>query len=135
MSFAAPVPAHRPSQPLPAHAPVPPMSQRPARPSRRWLRHGMLTQIAAFEAVLRHGSVTRAAEALCVAQPTLSGHLRKLAEALGVQLFEQRGKRLEPTREAELLLATTHEVFGALARCEQALAAARGAGPGGPARQ
>jgi DNA-binding transcriptional LysR family regulator len=85
----------------------------------------MLPQLAAFEAVVRLGSATRAAEALCIAQPTLSGHLRKLGDALGVRLFEQRGKRLEPTAAALLLLQTTGEVFDALAACERRLAALR----------
>ena len=58
---------------------------------RRYLRHGTLPQLAAFEAVVRLGSVTRAADALCMAQPTLSGHLRKLSESLDIQLFEQHG--------------------------------------------
>ena len=94
-------------------------------PSRRFLRHGMLPQLFAFEAVMRLGSVTRAAEALCIAQPTLSGHLRKLAEALGVRLFEIHGKRLVPTAAALTLLQTVHEVFAALGRCEQTLAQVR----------
>ena len=46
---------------------------------------------------MRIGNATRAAESLCMAQPTLSGHLRKLSDALGVRLFEQQGKRLVPT--------------------------------------
>jgi DNA-binding transcriptional ArsR family regulator len=94
-------------------------------PSRRFLRHGMLPQIAAFEAVVRLGSATRAAEALCIAQPTLSGHLRKLSEALGVRLFDIRGKRLVPTDAARSLLEAAHEVFAALERCERALASQR----------
>ena len=94
-------------------------------PSRRFLRHGMLPQIAAFEAVVRLGSATRAAEALCIAQPTLSGHLRKLGEALGVRLFDMQGKRLVPTQAALSLLEAAHEVFAALERCERALASLR----------
>ena len=85
----------------------------------------MLPQLAAFEAVVRLGSATRAAEALCMAQPTLSGHLRKLSEALGVRLFEQQGKRLVPTEAALVLLAGTREAFAALDRCEQVLASMR----------
>jgi DNA-binding transcriptional LysR family regulator len=85
----------------------------------------MLPQIAAFEAVVRLGNATRAAEALCIAQPTLSGHLRKLSEALGVRLFELQGKRLVPTDAALVLLQTTHEVFAALERCEQTLTSLR----------
>ena len=94
-------------------------------PLRRYLRHGTLPQLAAFEAVARLGSATRAAEALCVAQPTISGQLKKLGEALGVRLFEQRGKRLVPTAAAHALLEATHEVSAALARCEQTLASYR----------
>lgn len=93
-----------------------------ALPSRRYLRHGMLPQIAAFEAVMRLGNATRAASALCIAQPTLSGHLRKLSDALGVRLFVIQGRRLVPTVDAQVLLQTAHEVFAALDRCEQVLA-------------
>jgi DNA-binding transcriptional LysR family regulator len=92
---------------------------------RRYLRHGTLPQLAAFEAVVRLGSATRAAQALCVAQPTVSGHLKKLAEALGVRLFELHGKRLVPTAAALALLEATAEMSAVLARCEQALIAYR----------
>src|SRR5436190_6992484 len=96
---------------------------------RRYLRHGTLPQLAAFEAVVRLGSATRAAEALCVAQPTISGHLKKLGDALGVRLFELHGKRLVPTAAALALLQATDEVSAALARCEQTLGAFREDGP------
>ena len=92
---------------------------------RRYVRHGTLPQLAALEAVVRLGSATRAAEALCIAQPTLSGHLRKLRDALGVRLFETRGKRLVPTSAALTVLRAAHEVSGALERCEEELAAHR----------
>jgi len=100
-------------------------------PLRRYMRHGTLPQLAAFEAVVRLGSATRAAQALCIAQPTISGHLRKLGDALGVRLFELHGKRLVPTAAALALLQATHEVSAALARCEQTLGAYRedGSGP------
>ena len=88
---------------------------------RRYLRHGTLPQLAAFEAVVRLGSAARAAQALCIAQPTISGHLKKLGDALGVRLFELHGKRLVPTAAALALLQATHEVSAALARCEQTL--------------
>jgi DNA-binding transcriptional ArsR family regulator len=88
---------------------------------RRYLRHGTLPQLAAFEAVIRLGSATRAAQALCVAQPTISGHLKKLGDALGVRLFVLQGKRLVPTAAALALLDATDEVSAVLARCEQTL--------------
>lgn len=94
-------------------------------PLQRYLRHGTMPQLAAFYAVTRIGSVTQAADVLCVAQSTLSGHLRKLSETLGVTLFEMRGKRLEPTEAATVLLVTVQEVFAAFERCEQQLAMLR----------
>ena len=94
-------------------------------PTRRYLRHGTLRQLAAFEGVMRLGSVTRAAEALCMAQPTLSGHLRKLSEALGVRLFELQGKHLVPTEAALVLLQGASDVFAVLERCDLMLAALR----------
>ena len=98
------------------------MTTPPALPAlRRYLRHGTLPQLAAFEAVIRLGSATRAAQALCVAQPTISGHLKKLGDALGVRLFVLQGKRLVPTAAALALLAATDEVSAVLARCEQTL--------------
>ena len=95
---------------------------RTSPPLRRYLRHGTLPQLATFEAVLRLRSATRAAEAMCIAQPTLSGHLRKLSEAVGVPLFKMQGKHLAPTDAALVLLQTSHEIFAALERCELALA-------------
>ena len=93
---------------------------------RRYVRHGTLPQLAALEATVRLGSASRAADALCVAPPTISGHLRKLGDSLGVRLFELRGKRLVPTAAALALVEASDEVSAALARCEQRLRAFRG---------
>jgi DNA-binding transcriptional LysR family regulator len=91
----------------------------------RYLRHGIMPQLAAFHTVVRMGSVTRAAEEMCVAQPTLSGYLRKLSDTLGVPLFEMRGKRLEPTDAALVLLETVQHLYAALENCEQHLSQLR----------
>jgi DNA-binding transcriptional LysR family regulator len=95
---------------------------------RRYVRHGTLRQLAALEAVATLGSVTHAAEALCIAQPTLSGQLRKLGDALGVRLFAQHGKRLVPTDAAQAVLQAAREVFEALQRCEATISPLREAG-------
>ena len=100
---------------------------------RRYLRHGTMPQLAAFEAVLRLGSVTRAADTLCLAQPTVSGHLRKLSETLGLALFEPQGRHLAPTPAARALQAAVAQVFEALARVETELDALRPP-PESPAR-
>ena len=65
---------------------------------RRYMRHGMLPQLAAFDAVMRLGSVTLASEALHMAQPTVSGHLRKLSDAMGVLCFAATAGACTPRR-------------------------------------
>src|SRR5262245_52361382 len=94
---------------------------------RRYLRHGLMPQLAAFDAVMRLGSVTRASEALHMAQPTVSGHLRKLADALGVSLFRCDGRRMHPTAPARALHRGTLGVFAALHDLETTLAPLRDA--------
>ena len=94
-------------------------------PLQRYLRHGIMPQLAAFHTVVRLGSVTRAAEEMCVAQPTLSGYLRKLSDTLGVPLFEMRGKQLQPTDAARVLMATVQQMYAAIENGEQQLSPLR----------
>ena len=93
--------------------------------ARRFFRHGLLPQLLVFEAVARLGSVTRAAEELHLAQPTVSLQLKKLAETLEVALFEQRGRRLHLTGAGQELRATCVELLHCLGRAEERLAAWR----------
>ena len=89
---------------------------------RRYLRHGLMPQLAAFDAVMRLGSVTLASQALHLAQPTVSGHLRKLSDALGVALFHCDGRRMLPTAPAQALHEGTRDLFTTLHGIECALA-------------
>ena len=91
----------------------------------RYLRHEIMPQLAAFHTVVRLGSVTRAAEEMCVAQPTLSGYLRKLSDALDVPLFETHGKRLEPTAAALVLMETVQQMYATIEHAEQQLSKLR----------
>ena len=54
-------------------------------------------QLRAFHAVASEGSFTRAAAALHVTQPTLSGQVKALEESFGVRLFDRRGRKVMPT--------------------------------------
>jgi DNA-binding transcriptional LysR family regulator len=92
---------------------------------RRYIRHGMLPQLAVFEAVCRLGSYTRAAEELFIAQPTVSTQMKKLADTLGVALVVQNGKRLEITPAGRELAAACADIFGRLERVEERLLALR----------
>ncbi len=59
-----------------------------------------LDKLVFFEAVLRHGSFTRAAGELSVSQAAVSKQIRQLEDWLGVRLFERDPKRLVPTEAA-----------------------------------
>src|SRR4029077_13327479 len=95
---------------------------------RRYFRHGLFPQLMVFEAVARLGSATRAAEELHLAQPTVSTQIRKLSDALGLALIEQRGRGLAPTPAGLELRAACEELIGLLERTEARLAAPRAPG-------
>ena len=57
-----------------------------------------------------------------MAQPTVSGHLRKLSDALGVALFHCDGRRMLPTAPAHALHEGTRDLFTTLHGIECALA-------------
>ena len=100
------------------------------RTLRRYLRHGTFPQLAVFEAVARHGSFTRAAEELHVAQPTVSIQVKKLAEAVGLPLFEIVGRRVHLTAAGRELCAACADVFARLDAVEHRLAGMRSATSG-----
>lgn len=83
-------------------------------------------QLRSFEATARLLSVTRAAEELHIAQPTVSLQLRELAENVGMPLFEQQGRRLHLTEAGEELLETVREVFSLWSRFESRMAELKG---------
>jgi DNA-binding transcriptional LysR family regulator len=56
-----------------------------------------LQQIRCFCAALQHGSFTAAADALRVTQPAVADQIRKLEQALGVDLFVRSGRGVAPT--------------------------------------
>jgi DNA-binding transcriptional LysR family regulator len=78
-----------------------------------------------FEAVARLGGVTRPAEELHLAQPTVSMQLKKLAATLEVELFEQRGRGLALTPAGDALRAVCDELKAVFDHAEARLAAFR----------
>jgi len=77
-----------------------------------------LRQLEYFLAVAEHGSVTAAARALHVAQPSLSDVLRGLERELGTALFHRVGRGVVPTAAGEALRGPARRVLrdGAAAR-------------------
>ena len=55
-------------------------------------------------AVAQEGSFTRAAERLCLAQPSLSAQVRKLEQEVGARLFDRLGRRVALTAAGEAFL-------------------------------
>ena len=64
-----------------------------------------------FWTVVREGGVSAASRALRLAQPTVSGQLKALEEALGVQLFHRRGTRLVLTDAGGHVYRYADEIF------------------------
>jgi DNA-binding transcriptional LysR family regulator len=89
-----------------------------------------VTQLSAFLAVVRHGSVTGAAEELVVTQPSVSAAVAALERELGVALTERVGRNIRPTAAGDAyaryaadvlsLLKEGSEVVGQVAKGEDA---------------
>lgn len=81
-----------------------------------------LHQLDYLRAAVRTGSITRAAEAVNVAQPSVSKQIKLLEQEVGVPLFHRVGRRVVPTEAAVLLAACAERVFDDLAETVDALA-------------
>jgi DNA-binding transcriptional LysR family regulator len=92
---------------------------------RRYFRHGMLPQMMVFEAVARLGSFTRAGEELCLAQPTVSVHVKKLSESLGLTLLESSGKKVVLTDAGKEVYETVQVLFRFFIAADERLDALR----------
>ncbi|MDO6966151.1 LysR family transcriptional regulator [Rhizobium alvei] len=75
-----------------------------------------LDQLLLFQAILKERSVTGAAEALGLNQPTVSQSLRRLRGILGDELFIRSGRGVEPTSRALELVEPVERILTILAR-------------------
>ena len=90
------------------------------------IRHATLRQLQVFEAIVRLGSFTRAAEELFLTQPTVSMQIRKLTDAMGLPLFEHVGRNVEPTEAGLELYEASRKMFDTLANLEMKIADLKG---------
>ena len=74
-----------------------------------WLNYHHLLY---FWTVVREGGVSRAAEKLRLAQPTVSAQVKLLEDTLGDKLFERRGRKLVLTDTGRLVYRYADEIFG-----------------------
>lgn len=70
-----------------------------------------LKPLSYFKAVVDHGSVSAAAEALFVAQPPLSRGLHLLEEQWGVKLFERSSRGMTPTEAGNYLYGRAADIL------------------------
>ncbi|MCP3687147.1 MAG: LysR family transcriptional regulator [Gammaproteobacteria bacterium] len=81
--------------------------------------------LRSFHAVATQGSFTRAAEALHITQPTLSGQVKDLEERYGIKLFIRHGRHIELTDIGKSALVITRKLFRHEEDVEQLLMSAR----------
>jgi LysR family hydrogen peroxide-inducible transcriptional activator len=84
-----------------------------------------LTQLRYALAVLEHGSISAAARACHISQPSLSDGLSQLETGLDVALFERTGRGTTPTEEGRALLEQARRVLAEVDALEDLAAASR----------
>ncbi len=94
------------------------------------MRRGELEDLAAFAAVARARSFTRAASGLGLSPSALSHAMRSLEERLGVRLLARTTRSVAPTAAGERLLRSLNPALAEVARGLSALDDWRGAPSG-----
>jgi DNA-binding transcriptional LysR family regulator len=79
-----------------------------------------------FMACVKHKSVTRAAEALDMAQSNVSRTLTELEDLSNTRLFKRQQRGLDLTYEGEIFYNSLHDIFGKLAILEDTLDKTKG---------
>jgi LysR family transcriptional activator of nhaA len=73
-----------------------------------WLNYHHLLY---FWTVVREGGISKASRVLRLAQPTVSGQIKALEEALGEKLFERRGRSLQLNALGQIVFRYADEIF------------------------
>ncbi len=68
-------------------------------------------QIRYFDAIVRTGSMSHAADQLFISQPSLSVSISNLEKELGVPLFERRGRSVTLTAEGEAFVPHAQQIL------------------------
>lgn len=90
-----------------------------------------LRHLRYFVSIVEHGSLTRAAESLHVAQPALSQHLKRLEAELGCQLVLRTPRGIVATESGERLVELARDLLERANALAQEIRGAE-AEPGGP---
>ena len=80
-----------------------------------------LHALEVFCKIVELRSFSRAAEAVLLTQPTVSGHIKALETELGLRLFDRAGRRVTPTRAGELLHTYARRILALRDEAHQAI--------------
>jgi LysR family transcriptional regulator for metE and metH len=82
-----------------------------------------LAHLRIVSALQQYGTLTKAANALCLSQSALSHQIRYLEKKLNVEIWVKEGRRLRLTRAGNLLLETAQKILPLLQQSERTLKA------------
>ncbi len=70
-----------------------------------------LNQLKVFYLTAKHGSLSAAAEALCITQPAVTKGIQRLQEHYEIKLFNRFGKKMVLTDAGEVLYGISESIF------------------------
>lgn len=85
-----------------------------------------LRRLEAFAKVYECKSFSRAAQEIFLSQPTVSGHIKSLEEELDLRLFDRLGRRIVPTKGADILYDYAKRILGLVEEAAMSLDAFMG---------
>ncbi len=88
--------------------------------------HITLRHLSIFEAVARHGSVSRAASELHLTQPAVSMQMKQLEEQIGLPLIEQIGRRMCLTEAGQALRVHANDIAAGMVELSASMAQFQG---------
>ncbi|MBU0500696.1 MAG: LysR family transcriptional regulator [Gammaproteobacteria bacterium] len=91
-----------------------------------YYKQNRLKQLRAFCRAAQIGSISEAAESLCLSQPTISLQIQALEREMGIVVFERRGPRIKLTPEGQVLFQLAQPLVEGIDNLEAALVAHAG---------
>jgi len=91
-----------------------------------YYKQNRLKQLRAFCFTARAGSITLAAEALFLSQPSVSLQIQALEREFGITLFERRGPHIKLTPEGEVLYKLAEPLVEGIDKLQETFAAQYG---------
>src|SRR3990172_1855834 len=80
-----------------------------------------LRQLDIFVKIVDLKSFSKAAEAVYLTQPTVSGHIQSLEEELGIKILDRLGREVVPTRAGKVLYDYARRLVALRDEARQAL--------------